>query len=385
MQLATTSSILRITTDSAANLDVLASYVDLSSGVASPIGTQTTAFSSATTSTVASAPSSGVVRRVYMLTACNRHASLPVRVTLEVFDGTTAYQIDSITLRAGEMWQYTEGGGFQIFDAGGRAYTAYPADPVTAGMQPPRPLVKTGITMAAVAALRGYTPIYVAGSPGAASAPSDGINGAALSGNAAGFIDHTNPASGNAYIAELQCQASTPGMLWIVDRMWQNSGLSVTSTSAQSITPATLPARDVNASTNGEGVIAAIEWSATGGAGTPTVTASYTDDAGNTGNSAAFTGVTTPPVGTVEIFPLASGDKGVRSVQSITQSATRTSGTMHLILFRILDMVPCTAANIPTVVKRNTRLYNDVRLQPIWIPSATTAVNLVAQLTETQY
>ena len=68
-----------------------------------------------------------------------------------------------------------------------------------AGMQSPKPIIKVGITMAAVAAQRGYTPWYVAGNPGAATASSDGVNGAAVTGNSvAGQIPRSNPVSGNA-------------------------------------------------------------------------------------------------------------------------------------------------------------------------------------------
>lgn len=261
-------------------------------------------------------------------------------------------------------------------------------DGAIAGMQAPVPFIKTGITTAAVGAMRGYTLWYASGNPGAATANAAGVNGAAVSATVAGQIPRTNPGSGNAHLARLAINSNVAGTLWLIDRLWNNSGLTVTSTTAQAITPATLPARDGAGGTNGANVMAAIEWSATGGAGTPTVTLTYTDQDGNTGATGTFTGVATPPVGTFEIFTLAAGDTGVRAPTSFIQSATRTSGTMHLVLFRVLAQVEVTAANIGNAIDSLTggmpRIYNDSVLQLVWFPSVTTAPLLIGQYIETQ-
>ncbi len=264
-------------------------------------------------------------------------------------------------------------------------------DGVIAGLQVPQPFFKTGITTAAVAAQRAYTPWYVAGRPGASTATAIGINGEAVTpalGSVGGRLPRTNPGSGNAYLARLSALNGTIGSLWLIDRLWQNSGLSVTSTAAQAIRPATIPARDANGTTNGEGVLAGIEWSATGGAGTPTVTLTYTDQDGNAGATGTFAGVTTPPVGTFEIFTLAAGDRGVRAPTSFIQSATRTSGTMHLVLFRVLAMLEVNQANAGFAIDALTggmpRVYDDSVLQLLWFPSATTALSLSGTYVEAQ-
>ena len=264
-------------------------------------------------------------------------------------------------------------------------------DGVIAGMKAPVPFIKTGITMAAVAAQRAYTPWYVAGNPGASTATAVGINGEAVTpalGSVGGRLPRTNPGSGNAYLARLSAQNGTLGALWLIDRMWQNSGLSVTSTTAQAITPATLPARSGDGTTNGANVMFGIEWSATGGTGTPTVTLTYTDQDGNTGATGTFTGVASPPVGTFEIFGLAAGDSGVRAPTSFIQSATRTSGTMHLVGFRVLAALEVNQANAAFAIDALTggmpRIYDDSVLQLLWFPSATTALSLSGTYVETQ-
>lgn len=258
-------------------------------------------------------------------------------------------------------------------------------DGVIAGLQQPQSIIKVGATMEAAGVAHSYW--YSAGRPGAGVAPSPGVNGAALSSTVSGQIPHTDPVSGNAYLARLALRASTIGTLLLCDRLWHNSGLSVTSLVAQPITPATLPARDRNGSTNGEDVLAAIEWSAAGGAGTPTVTLTYTDQDGNTGATGTFVGNATPAAGTFEIFSLAAGDTGIRAPTSYIQSATRTSGTMHLILFRILAQLEVTAANVGASIDALTggmpRLYDGTVPFLVFIPAATTATNVSGQYIET--
>lgn len=259
-------------------------------------------------------------------------------------------------------------------------------DGVIAGTQPPRFLLKSGITMAALGLSRGYTPWYANGIIGPATASSAGTGGEALTGPINGQIPRSNPVSGNAYLKRFAGGSSVAGSMWLIDRLWQNSGLSVTSTSPQGITAATLPARDIAGTTNGDGVFAAIEWSATGGAGTPTVTLTYDDQAGNPGATGTFTGVTTPPVGTFEIFNMAAGDTGIRAPTSFVQSATRTSGTMHLVLFRILAQVDCSIAQVAGAVdflSNGPQLHDGTVPQIVWFPSATTAASFFAEYVET--
>jgi hypothetical protein len=260
-------------------------------------------------------------------------------------------------------------------------------DGAISGVQPRVPYIKTGITMAAVGAMRAYNPRYASGNPGPATAPAAGINGTAVTGPGTQF-SRTNPGTGNAYVMGLDMCPSATGTLWLIDRLWENSALSVTSTTAQAITAAGLPARDRTGTINGVDVMAAIEWSATGGAGTPAITLTYTDQTGATGKTATFTGVTTPPVGTFEIFTPSAASGGVRAPTSLIQSATRTSGTMHLVLFRVLASLPCSLANVGAASDFLTggaqRVFDGSCLEPIWIPSATAAVNFFGGYAETQ-
>lgn len=261
-------------------------------------------------------------------------------------------------------------------------------DGIIAGMRVPESLLKLATVVEAVGVPASLW--YAAGRPGAAVANSAGVNGRAVDPSlVSGEIPRGNPGSGNAYLARLAAISNFPGVLILIDRLWENSGLSVTSSSAQAITPATLPARDRDGTTDGHDVLAAIEWSATGGAGTPTVTLTYTDEAGNASNSATFLATTTPAAGTFEIFNLAAGDNGIRSPTSFIQSATRVSGTQHLVLFRIISQVGVSAAGVAVAVDAITsgmpRIYNDSVLQLVWIPASSTAnQQIMGQYVETQ-
>lgn len=258
-------------------------------------------------------------------------------------------------------------------------------DGALAGMQLPRGFYKAGVAMEAAG--QWHSHFYAPGLPGAGSAPAPGINGAALSAPLTGTFARSNPSSGNAHVGRLSLTASLAGTFMLCDRLWHNSGLSLTSTSLQSITPATIPSRDRDGATNGSDVWAGLEFSAAGGAGTPTVTLTYTDQDGNTGNTTTFVGVASPNLGTTFIWPLAAGDNGVRAPTGYQQSATWTSGTAHIILFRPIAMIEITAANIGNAIDALTsgmpRIYDNSCLYLMQLASATTATNVTGQLVET--
>ena len=119
--LATTSDVLRIVTTSTANIDVHASYTDNNPTAGTvTAGRQNATISTATTTTGVSAPGSNVLRSIKTMSARNRHASTANTLTIQVFDGTTAFELYKATLAAGESLQYHEGFGFVTHDAQGR-------------------------------------------------------------------------------------------------------------------------------------------------------------------------------------------------------------------------------------------------------------------------
>ena len=257
-------------------------------------------------------------------------------------------------------------------------------------MRPPQ-LIAKGVTATLVAG-RPASLWSLAGAPGAGAFDTT-LNGVVLSSSSAlvaGQIPHFDPGSGNSYLARLQAAASQPGTLLLLDRLWHNGGYTITSTSAQNSTTPTFPARDNAGSTNGDGVLLAVEVSAATGAGTPTLTASYTNQAGTAGRTATnvLATVASSAIGATHFLGLQAGDTGVRSVQSLTLSATWTSGTINLVAYRMLAALELSSANVPNAIDALTagfpRLYNGVVPWLVFVPSTTTATNVAGSYVETQ-
>lgn len=258
-------------------------------------------------------------------------------------------------------------------------------DGALAGMRPPEAFLKVG---AATVAGRWYSPFYVAGRPGAATAPTPGLGGAALT-TYTGQIPFTNPGAGNSYIARYAGRANVTGTLCVCDRLWHNSGFTVTSTGSQTINSVAWPARDSDGSTNGANILIGAEVSTVMGAGTPTWTMGYTNSAGTAGRSIVTAAQTaTMAVGSFIIIQLAAGDVGVRSVQTWQQSASMTSGVYHLVAFRFIGCVELPVANVGNAIDAVTsgfpRLYDNTVPFLIWLPSSTTAPLITGELIVTQ-
>ena len=266
-------------------------------------------------------------------------------------------------------------------------------DGVIAGMRAPELIRKDGAAMEQIGSYHSF--FYTTGRPGAAAAPAPGINGAALT-TYAGQVPFTNPVSGNTYLARLAGGASTPGTLLLVDRLWHNSGIVVTTTTAQTITFPGLPARSSDGTANGEGVMIGLEvvTATTNVAANTTMTASYTNQAGTAGKTATVGAVApaafpaTAVAGTFQPFDLAAGDTGVRSVQSITLAVSLVTGSVSLVAYRVLATVGLSVANVESAVDAVTgglpRLYDNSVPFLLWLPTATTALTLGAQVIYTQ-
>lgn len=260
-------------------------------------------------------------------------------------------------------------------------------DGAVAGMQWPR-FFQKAVTATLVAG-RPASTWALGGNPGA-GAFNGTLNGVTLAAPQAGQIPFTNPVSGNTHLARLQGQATQPGTILLVDRIWHNGGFTITSTSAQNITSPTWPARDALGATSGTGVLCGMEISAATGAGTPTITMAYTNEAGTASRSATniIATVASSAIGAFYPIGLQAGDLGVRSVQSITLSATWTSGTMNLVAYRVLAALELTAAHTPNAIDALTsgfvQLHNDSVPFLIFLPSTTTATNVSGQVIWTQ-
>jgi len=249
-------------------------------------------------------------------------------------------------------------------------------DQALAGMQYPRDFVKalTGTLVIG----RPHSLFYLAGIPGAGVAPTPGIGGEVVT-SLSGQIPFTNPTSGNSYLARLQAMATQAGTLLLCDRLWQNSGISITTTTEQTFTgSANIPPRDAKGLAEGWEVYGAIEVSGVTGAGVPTPTLKYTNQANVADKVGAniVACVASSIAGTFHPFGLAAGDSGIRKAQSITLGVSWTSGTIHVVLYRVLARLELTGAMLPNAIDALTsgfvRLYDNTVPFLVFIPSATT-------------
>jgi hypothetical protein len=141
------------------------------------------------------------------------------------------------------------------------------------------------------------------------------------------------------------------GTVLIYDRVVEYP-FTGTTTSATFGTQPTPPARDLAGTTNGDGFMMFLEsYSATATAAV-TVTPTYTNSAGTGSRTNAFTSIATAalagcianPIGQM-FLQLASGDVGVRTIQSYTLSASLLAANMAFVLGRPLAWVPLMGSN----------------------------------------
>lgn len=389
LNLSGTSHVLRVTTAAAASIEAHASWVDLTGTVVVAGGVNTPNITTATTTTVVPAPGASTIRNVKGLYITNVSSSASTRVAVEHFDGTTAVELMGFILLPGENMTFNEDGRWCHRDAQGAEYP--PAGLGQYGGYSV-PFMKTGT--AADTAGYWYCTSKDNGFPGAWAPGTPGINGRVTSGSASGdngCIPIKNPAVGANYLTELQMSASVNHSHLFFDCMWVNSGIVVTTTTAQAITTPTLPPRDINGTTNGEGcMIAMLTTTAnTNAAVISNATVSYTNSAGVSGRTATLSAIAgsqipaTPVIGTLVWFNLAAGDKGVQSIQSITLGTSLGAGAVSLMIARDIATIGTTIVNVSAqkvIGAPGIRLYNDTCLLHCVLASATTATFFSGEL-----
>jgi hypothetical protein len=127
------------------------------------------------------------------------------------------------------------------------------------------------------------------------------------------------------------------------------------------------------------------------GAGTPGITVKYTNSAGTSNRTGTNARPTISGSQTGAFYPIAleAGDNGVRSVQSIQLDATWTSGTFHLVAYRILATAFSVAQGagqdlITPVTGGLPRLYDNTVPFIILTPSSNVSLGVVASMVVTQ-
>ena len=380
--LTSTSDLVRLTTGTAtATIEVHTSYVDVSGTTITPQRTNTR-ITTATTTTIVGSPAASTQRNVKAIYCTNNSAGTSCHIGVEHFDGTNSIELMSFTLLPGENLGYREDGSWVHRDSQGAEYP-----PSGLGAYNGRSIgfMKSGTAADAIGYW--YCTAKDAGFPGAWVPGTPGVNGRNTDGTVAadfGCFPIANPSVGGNYLTEVNMAASVNHTHVLFDCLWVNSGLVVTTTTAQAITTPTLPARDLNGTTNGEGCSIALYFSAasTLAAAGANLTVSYTNSDGTAGRTATLLAIAgsqvpaTPVVGTLVWFNLAAGDRGVRSIQSITLGTSMLTGTIHLMITRDIATLGTTVVNVNSqkiIGTPGIRLYNGTCLLHCNVASATTA------------
>ena len=393
-----TDETLTATTTSTAATDVTVNYVDFttSSGANVGSGEQVTNFTTATTSTVLAAPAASTTRTPSFIRACNKGtASQSVTVQYAKTAGGLSVRQLTASLIAGECITWGNDGQSTSSSSGGIPKLAI--NPSNIGGRS-----YTWTKSATATDTAGYHYAYFkdTGMPGAFSIGTPGLNGVVTDCSAVGTAGSggaltigaplfANPASGSLYLKSATVTAAAIGTYQLIDVLWVNTGLVVTTTTAQAAVSPTLPARDNDGSTNGEGVQFALLTTTanTNAAAISNGSYSYTDSDGNAGNTGtqfaqvSFQTTISPVIGTWTPFFVATGDRGVRAVASITLGTSYVAGALSAVLYRPLATVGVTVANNPTtlVPETSTRLYNGSCLAWVAIGNpATTAPAMTA-------
>ena len=383
--LSSTSDLLQVITGTATvNIEVHSSYVDRhTDGTITP-GRLNTVIATATTTTVTASPAASTSRNIKGLYITNDSAGTNCRIEVVHTDGTNAIELMGFVLLPGENMTFSEEGRWCHRDASGAEYP-----PAGLGAYNGRSIGFMKTTTASDAAGYWYSSHKDGGFPGAWAPGTPGLNGRVTDGTAAadyGCLPLSNPATGANYLTELQMAASVNHSHLFYDCLWVNSGASMTATStAQGITSPTLPARDINGGTNGEGCMIGLIFTAasTLAATNALSTVIYTNSRGDTTRTATLVAVAgsqapqTPVIGTMLWYNLAAGDTGVRSIQSFNIGATSwLTGSVSLVIARDIATIGTTIANVTAQKIPNTpgiRLYNNSCILHCMMTSATTA------------
>ncbi len=380
--LTSVSDIVRLITGAAAStIEVHTSYVDVNGTTIMP-GRTNTRITTATTTTIVASPAASTQRNVKAIYVTNNSVGTSCVVGVEHFDGTNSVELMQFVLLPGENMGYREDGSWVHRDQNG---AEYPAAGLGNYGGKSIPFMKTS-TATDVAGCW-YCTSKDAGYPGAWAVGTPGVNGRVTDGTTAadyGCIPIPNAATGGNYLTALEMASSVNHTNDFFDCLWVNSGLVVTTTTAQAITTPTLPARDVNGTTNGEGCTIAllITAASTLAAAGANLTVSYTNSKGVAGRTATLSAIAgsqvpqTPVIGTIVWFQLAAGDTGVQSIQSITLGTSMLTGSISLMICRDISTIGTAVVNVSTpklIGSPGIRLYNGTCLLHNILCSATTA------------
>lgn len=381
--LPTTTDTLEIQLEADSSIHSNVSWVDLTSSSATEGQTSEVAASSGTT-TILAAPAASTRRAIKSVSLVNADtAAASVRVRLNNGTSQTILR-DYTTLQPGDSINYEDGGrGWYVERAAGTgAYTGDASNFFKAG---------TGADTV------GYHYCFAkdGGFPGAWAPGTPGLGGRTTDGTTstdAGCIPIRNAATGGNFITSFELAGTVAHFYTLFDVLWVNSGAVVTTTTGQTVNSGTLPARDATGTTNGEGCVIGLLFTAasTNAAVINNATVTYTNSAGTGSRTATLANLVgaqipaTPVVGTIVWFLLQAGDTGVRSIQTLTLGTSLVTGSVSLLIARPLATYSSPVANIGAgpahPMDPGIRIYNGTCALIAYQASATTATTITGSV-----
>ena len=369
---------LEVVTTTTASTDYVISWSNVTATALTTPGTSAGNINTATTTTVVAAPSASNWRHIRGISIRNANA-VSNGITVQVDRSGSNRTLYSTTLSPGEALTWEETGGWRVYNSAGSPKVQ--SDPQGFSGRT-LSFTKLGTAIDTI----GYHYAYSkdVGFPGAATFAAPGLNGANFACDSAagaavpGSHVLADPATGGWYLTRFGLTSAVVDTFELVDFVWYNTGLAVATTTAQAITTAAFPARDVNGSANGEGYrIALLTTTANTNAGAiANTTVNYTNSNGTASRTATFSGTAgfqapaTPVVGTWMPFLLQAGDTGVRSIQGVTLGTSYAAGALSLIVYRPLMQTGVSAANFPSgdlmtriPLNPGVRIWNDTCFQ----------------------
>ena len=369
---------LEMVTSTAISVGYTVSWSNVTATALTTPGAAAANVASATTTTIIAAPAASNWRHVRSIQVRNNGATANV-VTMQIDSSATNVPLFSTSLAAGESLTWEESGGWRVYNSAG-VPRVQSDPPGFTGRTFHWSKVATAIDTI------GYHYLHQKdnGFPGAWSVGTPGVNGVSTAcdvvgtagtGGALSTGSHVlpDPSSGGWYLTRFGTNAAVANTYQLIDIIWYNTGLAVT-TGAQAITTPAFPARDLNGSATGEGYRIALYALTTLGnaAAIATTTVTYVASSGATGRTATFSGSVgfqapaTSLIGTWIPFTLQAGDTGVTSISSINTGTTYTSGTLMLVVYRPIQVEGVSVANFPSgsLVSRlplnpGVRIWND--------------------------
>lgn len=348
---------------------------DSNEGVMTTIGTLTTV----------AAPSSGFRRLIKAASLVNRDPT-PCTVRVQKDDSSSeAHLHGEVTLRENDGLFYEDGGrGWYVSRASdGEDYSG-------------RSVAFFKVGTAADTVGYFYCHSKDSGFPGAWAPGTPGLGGRTTDGTTsadAGCLIVPNAATGGNFLTAFELSSTVAQFYSLIDVLWCNSGTVVTTTTGQTVNSGTLPARDANGTTDGEGCVIGLLFTSasTNAAVISNSTVTYTNSDGTGGRTAKLANLVgaqipvSPTVGTIVWFQLAVGDKGVRSIQTLTLGTSLVTGAVSLLIARQVATYSSVVANVGNGPRQpmepGIRLFDGSCLLLCYQAAATTATTVAGSIT----